>query len=316
MPRPRRIQYEGAVYHVTSRGNERRKIVQDDSDRWLFVRLLAEATDRFNLLCHAWVLMDNHYHLLLETPAGNLSAAMKHLNAVYTQKYNRRHERVGHLFQGRFKAIHVEKEAYLKELCRYVVLNPVRAGMVKRPGDWKWSSYRATAGLEKPAPWLSVGWLWGQFGRNPAEARSAYRDFVSQGIRLKESPMGKATRLYLGGEDFRDKVRGFVGDLDHPDIPRYQKRGVPAPEGDLLRRVAVAYGTGVDDLLRPGKKGNEARDVAMYLLQREGGRTLRQIGEKFGVSYSAVGNRCGVVRDRVVKEPALARRVEKCKMKA
>ena len=316
MPRPRRIQYEGAVYHVTSRGNERRKIVQDDSDRRLFVRLLAEMTDRFGLLCHAWVLMDNHYHLLLETPAGNLSAAMKHFNAVYTQKYNRRHERVGHLFQGRFKAIHVEKEAYLKELCRYVVLNPVRAGMVRRPEDWKWSSYRATAGLEKPEPWLPVGWLLGQFGRDSAAARSAYRTFVSQGARLKESPWGKVVPLYLGGEKFRDKMRGFVRDLDHPDIPRYQKQGTPPQTEEVLREVAKVYGTVVGDLLRSGKKGNEARDVAMYLLQRHSGRTLREIGGLFGVSFSAVGNRCAVIRQRISEEPALARRVEKCKMKA
>src|SRR6185369_14384072 len=172
MPRPKRIQYEGAVYHVTSRGNERRKIVLDDKDRWLFVRMLSETIEEHGILCHGWVLMDNHYHLLVETPSGNLSTAMKHLNGIYTQKFNRRHDRVGHLFQGRYKAIVVDKNRYLQELCRYVVLNPVRAGMVKEPKGWKWSSYRATAGFESAEPWLEVSWILEQFGKNLKKAQN------------------------------------------------------------------------------------------------------------------------------------------------
>jgi REP element-mobilizing transposase RayT len=146
MARPLRLAFAGGVYHVTARGNERKPIVRDDADRARFVDTLAAMVEQYGVLCHAWVLMDNHYHLLLETPTPNLSRAVRHLNGIYTQSFNRRHRRVGHLFQGRFKAIVVDKESHLLELCRYVVLNPVRAGVVKTPSAYPWSSYRATAG--------------------------------------------------------------------------------------------------------------------------------------------------------------------------
>jgi len=146
MARPLRIEYDGALYHVTSRGNERKSIFRDDADRKLFLKTLSQVTDRFNWVCHAYYLMNNHYHLVIETPDGNLSKGMRELNGVYTQAFNRRHHRVGHLFQGRFKGILVQKESHFLEVCRYVVLNPVRAKAVKHPREWAWSSYRATGG--------------------------------------------------------------------------------------------------------------------------------------------------------------------------
>jgi putative transposase len=139
---PLRLQYPGAMYHVTARGNARQALVRDDSDRQRFVATVASMVAQYQVVCQAWVLMNNHYHLLLETPQANLAQALRHLNGVCTQAFNRRHRRVGHLFQGRYKAIVVEKEAYLLELCRYVVLNPVRAKMVTQPRAWQWSSYR------------------------------------------------------------------------------------------------------------------------------------------------------------------------------
>ena len=140
MVRPLRIEYPGAVYHLTSRGNARDPIFLDDADRYLFLDLLGDLVDRYNWLCHGYCLMDNHYHLLVETIDANLSTGMRQLNGIYTQKFNRQHDRVGHLFQGRYKAIVVEKESYLLELCRYIVLNPVRAKIVNNPGKYRWSS--------------------------------------------------------------------------------------------------------------------------------------------------------------------------------
>jgi REP element-mobilizing transposase RayT len=156
MARPIRIEYPGAVYHVTARGNARMAVFVDDADRMGFLEILEDVIKRFNWLCHSYCLMGNHYHLLLETIDGNLSAGMRHINGVYTQYFNRRHDRVGHVFQGRFKAILVEKERYLLELCRYVVLNPVRAGMVKLPEEYGWSSYRSIAGISKQLSFLGV----------------------------------------------------------------------------------------------------------------------------------------------------------------
>jgi putative transposase len=146
MARPLRIEYDGAVYHITSRGNARKPIFKDDDDRSRFLELLRQVNDRYNGLCHAYCLMSNHYHLVIETPDGNLSKGMRQLNGVYTQSFNRKHRRVGHIFQGRYKAILIDKESHLLEVCRYVVLNPARARLVSDPEAWQWSSYRSTAG--------------------------------------------------------------------------------------------------------------------------------------------------------------------------
>ena len=141
MARPLRMQYAGALYHVTSRGNARHAIFRDDFDRKVFLDLLETVTEDFHWLCHAYCLMANHYHLVIETPEANLSSGMRQLNGVYTMRFNRRHRTVGHVLQGRFKAILIQRESHLLEVCRYVVLNPVRAEGVKRPEEWKWSSY-------------------------------------------------------------------------------------------------------------------------------------------------------------------------------
>src|SRR3989338_74178 len=156
MSRPLRIEYAGAVYHITSRGNEKKAVFKDDSDRETFLKALAQVNKRYNWLCHAYCLMDNHYHLLIETPDGNLSLGMRQLNGVFTQRFNNRHKRAGHLFQGRFKGILIQKESHLLEVCRYVVLNPVRAKAAKHPREWGWSSYRATGGLAAVPRCLTV----------------------------------------------------------------------------------------------------------------------------------------------------------------
>jgi len=146
MSRPLRIEYPGAVYHVTSRGNEKKPVFKTDQDRQNFLNTLQRVNKRYHLICHAYCLMTNHYHLLLETSDGNLSLGMRQLNGVYTQVFNKLHGRTGHLFQGRYQSILIQKGSHLLEVCRYVVLNPVRAGTVEKPEDWKWSSYLATAG--------------------------------------------------------------------------------------------------------------------------------------------------------------------------
>jgi REP element-mobilizing transposase RayT len=159
MARPLRIEFPGAVYHVTSRGNAKQDIFIDEEDRSLFFDVLTIVVERFNWFYHAYCLMGSHYHLLIETPDGNLSKGMRELNGVYTQGFNQRHRRVGHLFQGRYKAIIVEKDHHLMSLCRYVVLNPVRIGLIERPEQWKWSSYRATIGLVERVSFLTIDWI-------------------------------------------------------------------------------------------------------------------------------------------------------------
>src|SRR5665213_248452 len=311
MPRPKRIHYEGAIYHVTSRGNERRKIVLDDSDRWMFLKVLVETVEHHGVVCHAWVLIDNHYHLLLETPAANLSPAMKHLNGIYTQKFNKKYHRVGHLLQGRYKAIVVEKDTYLKELCRYVVLNPVRAKMVKHPKDWKWSSYRETAGLEKSEPWIEIDWILGQFDKKLKMARRAYQAFVEDGMGKKESPWESLySRIYLGSEDFLDKVHEIGQKHKILDVPKYQKHVVKQKPEYILAKTAKVYGVKVEAILKSGKKRHEARDAAIYLLKKESGMSLKEIGKMMGVGPTAVGNRWVTMKRRVLENKDLAERLK------
>jgi len=180
MARPLRIEFTGALYHVTSRGNERHDIFFTDDDRRAFLATVEKVCGRFNWLCHAYCLMSNHYHMLIETPEANLSKGMRQLNGVYTQHVNRRYGRVGHLFQGRFKGILVQKEAYLLELVRYIVLNPVRAGMVKEPEEWPWSSYRDTVRSTKDVQFLCTDWLLSAFGDKRPVATRAFARFVAE----------------------------------------------------------------------------------------------------------------------------------------
>ena len=181
MSRPLRLEYAGALYHVTSRGDRQEDIYESDADRRLFLSVFADVCSHYNWTCHAYCLMSNHYHLIIETPDANLSKGMRQLNGEYTRKFNRAHKRVGHVFQGRYKAIHVEKEAYLLELSRYVVLNPVRAYMVRQPIDWPWSNYRATVGRMVVPDWINTDWILASFDIKKSRAIKAYELFVKQG---------------------------------------------------------------------------------------------------------------------------------------
>lgn len=178
MSRPLRLEFSGAIYPVTAHGNAQGAIFLDDEDRVLFLSVLAEAIARFGWLCHAYRLMDNHSHLLIETLDSNLSQGMRLFNGVYTQRVNRRHARAGHLFQGRFKAIPVERNSYLLELCRYIVLNPVRAKMVTDIHNYLWSSYPATAGREPAPAWLTTDWVLSRFGSRRGVAQLGAAAFL------------------------------------------------------------------------------------------------------------------------------------------
>jgi REP element-mobilizing transposase RayT len=278
MARPLRIEFPGALYHVTSRGDRREAIYEDDEDRERFLAVLAEVVERFNWLCHAYCLMTNHYHLVVETPDGNLSKGMRQLNGVFTQACNRRHERMGHLFQGRFKGILADKDSYLLELTRYVVLNPVRAGIVRRARDWPWSSYRAMVG-EAPVPkWLATDGLLAQFGSRKSRARQRYRDFVADGAGMGSVWGGLRQQIYLGDEAFVERMQKRMGIKgDAVAIPKAQRRA-PAPS-----LAAIA---------RRHRDRNEAI-VAAYAT---GAFSYREIGEHFGLHLATVGR---IIRDRL-----------------
>ncbi|HEY4485197.1 MAG TPA: transposase [Nitrospiria bacterium] len=224
MARPLRVEYAGALYHVTSRGNARKPIFKDEEDRKTFLRLLDRVNQRFHWLCHAYCLMDNHYHLVIETPEGNLAKGMRQINGVYTQAFNRRHRRVGHLFQGRYKAILVERESYLLEVCRYVVLNPVRAKAIGKPEAWRWSSYRGTGGLEKPQACLTTDWILGQLGTGRTEAARRYREFVREGMGKPSIWNQVRGQSLLGADGFVEEVGRYLKKHESVrEIPRRQR---------------------------------------------------------------------------------------------
>lgn len=224
MSRPLRIEYAGAVYHVTSQGNEKKPVFKNDHDRETFLNTLRHVNKRYNWICHAYCLMTNHYHLLIETPEGNLSIGMRQLNGVYTQLFNKQHGRNGHLFQGRYKAILIQKDSHLLEVCRYVVLNPVRANMVEAPEAWKWSSYLATAGRAKAHPSLTTDWVLGQFSGKRGKAENEYRQFVKSGIGEQTIWTAVRGQTLLGEDDFVDTLADHLREKkDIPDIPRSQR---------------------------------------------------------------------------------------------
>jgi REP element-mobilizing transposase RayT len=214
MPRPLRVQYPGALYHLLSRGNARAPIFFADRDRRVFLRLLADVITDHQWLCHAYCLMPNHYHLVVQTPEANLSHGMQQLNGIYTQRFNRLNGRVGHVFQGRFKSILVEEESHLFELARYVVLNPVRAGLVPDAEEYQWSSLRATVGLTEAPPWLSVDPLMRRFG-----SRRRYREFVREGVG-RQSRCGDGCGPAMGS----DTLVGRMLEEEEPALWRFPRR--------------------------------------------------------------------------------------------
>ena len=279
MARPIRVEFDGAVYHVTARGNERREIYRDVSDRQRFLETLGEAAERFGLVCHAYCLMPNHYHLLLETPRANLTVAAGWLQTTYSIRLNRRHERSGHLFQGRFKAQLVEADLYAQQLIQYIHLNPVRPKNKRRPvppdrraelSNFRWSSHRAYAGLAntKPPEWLCTDWL-SYFGRTRPAAQAEYRRQIAQAFgHVLPSPWDDLRGgLVLGSEALFGKVNGLLAKSEHAEEIRWSRRAGAAAVGDAIDRLAAEQ---------------TDRRLAIWLRVRLGGQRMTHVAEQYG----------------------------------
>lgn len=281
MARPLRIEYPGAFYHITSRGNERKDIFRDNKDRERFLGYLETSVARYKAVIHVYCLMNNHYHLLMSTPEGNLSQIIRHINGGYTTYFNKRHKRAGHLFQGRYKAILVDADAYAGELSRYIHLNPVRAGIARKPDQYIWSSYSAYSGKTSAPRWLTTDWLLQYFGTKTADAQKTYCFFTEVAIgQSEEDPLKDATSiLILGKSDFVDEIREkYLGG-------RKRGRDIPA----LKELTKVSLGTIIEETEKEfSGKPALAKRAALYLSHRYSGRSLREIGERFGIGESAV----------------------------
>ncbi len=281
MARPLRIEYPGAFYHVTSRGNEQKDVFKSMRDRQKFLEYLESATTRYGAILHAYCLMSNHYHLLLETPGGNLSQIMRHINGAYTTYFNVKRKRAGHLFQGRYKAILVEADEYLAELSRYIHLNPVRVRIVERPEQYQWSSYQSYAGLSKPQAWLRTGFILGCFAKRTEDAHKKYRTFVEDRLGKEyESPLTKAIGIsILGSIAFVEEISAaYLHGKEDGNIPALRQfASLPTPE-EIMKQAQGAFG---DD-------EKMARRAAIHLCHKYSGMRLREIGERFNMRDTAI----------------------------
>ena len=270
MSRPLRLCFDGALYHVTSRGDRREAIYATREDRLYFNEVVEEVVQRFAWRIHAWCQMTNHYHLLVETPQANLSEGMRQLNGGYANGFNRKHGRVGHVFQGRYKAILVQRDPYLVELARYIVLNPVRAGMVDTAEQWRWSSFRQTAGMDEADAWLSSDAVLSHFAATRRDAVRRYRAFVAAGAQGASPWDSLRNGVFLGDEQFVST---------HLDRHAIDDRLLEVPAKQTRRPVRT---------LSEWEQTCDSRNDAIIGAYRDGAYTLRVIGAYFGLHYSRV----------------------------
>ena len=289
VPRPRRLEFPGAAWHVTNRGVEQRSIYADDFDRQHFLQLLEQIIGEYRWQLRTYTLMSNHYHLYLRTPQANLSLGMKDLDGFYAESFNKRHRRVGHLFQGRFKSKLVDSETYLLSLARYIVLNPVRAGLVATPDEWRWSSYRATAGLAAVPPWLDHGPILDAFNADDwTKAMHGYREFVAAGIGRDVSPWRNLVEgMFLGGKEFVEEVRSKVNVTKKDSSLLQRAMSVTSSYDqtpctiDFIRRALESIGV---VSAWPPPPGSNARVLLACLAARYARCSRAEIGRLLGIT--------------------------------
>ena len=280
MARPLRLEFPGALYLVTSRGNGRNPIFESDQDRVNFLQVLHEVCNHFNWLCYAYCLLDDHYHLLFETPQPNLAKGMRQLNGVYTQRFNRANNLAGHVFQGRYKAILVDKEPLFLPVARHIVLNPVRIGAADTASDWVWSSYPATAGETGKPAWLASDLLLQKFGEDSQQATKRYVTFVQSGLDQPSIWNHLRHQVYLGNDQFVIRMQAMIDkDKSLDEIPLAQRRPPAKPISEYERQA-------------------KDRNEAIVLAYASGGYTLKEVGDYFKLHYSTVS---GIVRSSRIK---------------
>jgi REP element-mobilizing transposase RayT len=314
MARAWRIEYEGALYHVLSRGNERQNIVTNDDDRNLFLNTVGEMGERFEIDIFAYVLMNNHYHLLFRTNRANLCRSMQWFGATYTKRFNLRHSRSGHLFQGRYKNMLVQNDAYLLQLSYYIHRNPLRAGMVKRVADYKWSSYRTYAYGKSHQNWLNEDVILLQF-TNVKDKHLAYRESMQKYSKEEQRTWEDLRHgIFVGTETFVKKIKKrYLPDIPHTELP-HQK--LVTKSVNLDRVLSQAAGILKCDMELCRKSGRISksstldRDLLIYTVWQLGVATNQQIGEKFGLTYSSVSQRARVIKEKLHKDKALAKKYQ------
>jgi REP element-mobilizing transposase RayT len=314
MARPLRIEYPGAWYHVMNRGRRAEKIFHDSQDYQSFVMLLEESSEMWNIRVAAYCLMTNHYHILVQTPEANISRSMRHVDGVYTQRFNKRHRCDGQLFRGRYKSILVGGDSYLLQLVRYIHRNPVKAGVASKPDDYSWSSHKGYLSIAKKWKWLHKEFIFSMLTRNRKDWVKEYRRFVA--IESDEEIAGVLERKkwpsVLGPETFIDWVKGKYHALKtDEEVP--QARDL-APETDLIiESVCKFYDVSRDELYR-SRRGqfNEPRNVAVFLIRKLRRDSLKEIGRQFHVEkYSSISSIIERMKRQMLTDRDLKKRVDR-----
>jgi REP-associated tyrosine transposase len=309
MSRPLRIQYPGAVYHMMNRGRARQPTFVEEADNQAFLDTVAEAHRLWGIEVFAYALMGNHYHLCVRTPRGNLSRVMRHVDGLYTQRFNRRHRRDGTLFRGRYKAILIDADEYLAAVVRYIHLNAVEAGMAKMPQDYRWASHRYYVQARGVPAWLDTGPATEQLG-----GRHAFHEFVLSGNEetLTRYYQSKRRSPILGSEGFSERLKGTSTPAAR-EHPRYERRAIEIGPERVIDEVARRYKVAREEIFS-GIRGreNEARKVALYLVKRCCDRPLPEMAEYFGIgNYSTVSWNCRAIESQMADDKKLRNRIGK-----
>jgi REP element-mobilizing transposase RayT len=301
MARPLRVEYPGALYHIFSRGNEKGRIFGDRQDYLSFESLLERLCPRFRSVIHGYVLMPNHYHLIVETKEPNLSSTIHWLNTTHSIRFNRRHERVGHVFQGRFKSILVEKGEYLLHLSRYIHLNPQRKRIIKDLGSYPWSSFKGFLNEKDEKEWVCYDWILSQFDEDVNQAREKYTAFVAEGLSKDiPNPFKEVQKGFiLGSQAFIDQISSRMDCVPHHEIPYTRNfKKIWAIE-DIIALVADYFQVDSKILLKSNSKRNLPRRIAIHLARYRGGLDNKSIGQVFNIGYSAVSESIKSLREKM-----------------
>ncbi len=305
MARPLRIEIADAIYHVMSRGNEKRNIFRDDNDYTKFLTYLSDGTQVYRYRMLAYVLMPNHYHVMLQTIEPNLSRAMHHLNTAYTVYFNKRHNRVGHLFQGRYKAILIQKNPYLLEVSRYIHLNALRAGLITDLLKYRWSSYHYYVRRRAKPRWLEVNDILEMLSENPRKQSRLYKRFVEDGFSETSSPFEKVyAQTILGEQDFVDEVMDMIDLKKNQEIPASRKLIDRYGFDNILSAVSRVTNKSTAEILDGGRFSLE-RKILIYFLRVKTAMSLKEIGERFGISYSAVSQTKKIFESNLQQDESL-----------
>lgn len=312
MARSLRIEYEGALYHVTSRGNERRKIYFKPTDYEKFLQYLTEAKKKYGILIHCYVLLTNHYHLIIETPKANLSRAMHYINGSYTTYVNRKRKRSGHLLQGRYKAILVSRDNYLLELSRYIHLNPIRAGMINRPEDYTYSTYKAYTSIRRDKL-LTSDLILGMIASHKKESKKEYRSFVEAGIGTElENPQKKVYGgMVLGGKRFIKETLQRIRSEYLQDEGISERKALRSTHDieEILEGISRHFETDINEMI--SNKYSQHRKIAIYFMKERTGADNNQIGELFGRTSKAIAKTYERFRTEIRKNKKLGRQIKR-----